>query len=301
MTKINKLAQEQKYLRKPEYYFRARDAWEDIIRHFTDINRSIKFLIPAYIGYSSNEGSGIFDPIKNQKSNYGFYNFRKDLTIDFLDLKQKVNENPSCVVLLVHYFGFPDRNYKAICDYLYENNIPFVEDCAHSLFSDYIGGACGRRGAFSFYSLHKMLPLETGGMLISNHNLKIKSGEQYSYSIFDFDFKSIYDIRRENYQILLNLLEGLNGITILYPTLPEGVCPQTFPILLEKNRDQVYFEMNKNGYGVVSLYHTMIDQLSDSKSPDAFFLAQHITNLPVHQDVETGYYEIMIKLLKNYL
>jgi len=74
-------------------------------------------------------------------------------------------------------------------------------------------------------------------------------------------------------------------ITILRKRL-NGIVPQTFPILLDDNklRDRLYFQMNKEGYGVVSLYHTLVDAIDES------FVVEHdisskILNLPVHQDV----------------
>lgn len=301
MKKISKLAEAPNDIRKPFYYERARDAWEDVIKYFLKQNPSIRVLLPSYIGYSNNEGSGIFDPVKKQNCNFGFYNFKKDLSIDFLDLKRKIEENTNCLVLLVHYFGFPDERYNEISKWLESNNVHFVEDCAHALFSDFIGGVCGKRGLFSFYSLHKMVPLNTGGMLISNKGININNVENRNFPVFDFDFKTIYDKRRDNYNFLLNLLKNIEGVTLLHPALPNGVCPQTLPIRVEKNRDEIYSAMNNKGFGFVSLYHTMIKEISKNEHSEAHYLAKHITNLPVHQDVNQDYYVEMVDLLKTYL
>ena len=45
--------------------------------------------------------------------------------------------------------------------------------------------------------------------------------------------------------------------------------------------------MNRAGYGVVSLYHTMIVQLNDEEQfPEANFISRHILNFPIHQDID---------------
>lgn len=301
MIKIDKIAKDSSYIRMPYYFDSARDAWGEVIKYFLEKNPNTKVLLPAYIGFSSNEGSGIFDPVKNHKCTYNFYNFKSDLSIDFESLKEKVLDDTNCIVLLVHYFGFPDIRYNEICTWLEQNNIPFIEDCAHALFSDYIGGVCGGRGLFSFYSLHKMLPLNTGGMLISNYGINIDNDNNKIYPIFNFDFKSIFDKRRENYNTLLELLKDVDSIEILHANLFDGICPQTLPILVKRNRDIIYSKMNENGFGFVSLYHTMIKDISEQEHPEAYYLAKHITNLPVHQDVDKSYYYEMVELLKSYL
>ena len=74
-------------------------------------------LIPAYIGYSSNEGSGIFDPIQNSKINYKFYKFTSDLNIDTEYLYKLIETNPNSVLLHVNYFGFRDKAIEEIKKY----------------------------------------------------------------------------------------------------------------------------------------------------------------------------------------
>ena len=55
--------------------------------------------------------------------------------------------------------------------------------------------------------------------------------------------------------------------------------------------------MNNEGYGVVSLYHTMIDVLQNKENKEAVKLSKCILNLPVHQDVDTNQYIPMIDCL----
>lgn len=272
-------------------FYKARNAWQSIIEAFRNKYPNAVVLLPAYIGWSQYDGSGIFDPVRNLGVPYAFYGLDKKLKIDIDHLKESVNNYENPIVLLAHYFGFPDCNYHDITNWLDHNKVYYVEDSAHAMFSDLIGGSCGRKGAYNIFSLHKMLPYEDGGILVDNqkNSLTIRQ-ENYKelLEVFSYDLKTIYDIRIKNYNYLSELVSDIKGTTLLYPKIDDGVCPQSLPILLDNfNRDEVYFKMNELGFGLVSLYHTMIDPLKNSTFESASYSSKKIINLPVHQECNT--------------
>ena len=118
------------------------------------------------------------------------------------------------------------------------------------------------------------------------------------YNLFNFDIFAIIQKRIENYEYLLSLLKEkapFYKIVILRGKLGKTV-PQSFPVLLQNNklRDRLYFRMNKEGYGVTSLYHELIEEAG------SFFKIEHeisgrILNLPVHQDADKKYMGDMVK------
>lgn len=55
--------------------------------------------------------------------------------------------------------------------------------------------------------------------------------------------------------------------------------------------------MNDSGYGVVSLYHTLIEPLQKEDYQISIDLSKRILNLPVHQDTDTSRYPEMVRLL----
>ena len=64
-----------------------------------------------------------------------------------------------------------------------------------------------------------------------------------------------------------------------------GEVPQSFPIVLHYgDRDRIYREMNAAGFGVVSLYHTLVPAIDPQLFPASAQLSRRILNLPVHQD-----------------
>lgn len=291
MTKIvsNKALDKNKHRRSFSSYYKARNAWQEVIAAYRNKYSDAMVVLPAYIGFSVNDGSGIYDPVTNLNAAHCFYGLDKKLRIDIEDFKSVVKSHKHPIVLLAHYFGFPDERYDEITDWLDTHNIFYVEDSAHAMLTDYIGGVCGRKGAYNIYSLHKVLPYSEGGMLVDNHkasSLDISQNEYLNVAdVFSYDLKTLYDTWRSNYQFLVNELKDVKGITILYPELKDGVCPQSLPVLLDDyDRNDVYFKMNELGFGLVSLYHTMIDVLKNTPYESTTYTANHIINFPVHQD-----------------
>lgn len=284
----NKAINKVHHKRKLSSYYKARNAWQAIIEAYRNKYPQATIVLPAYIGWSQYDGSGIFDPVSNLNAKYVFYGLDKKLTIDFDNLKQVVTNCSNPIVLLAHYFGFPDPNYHEITSWLDENDIYYIEDSAHAMYSDVIGGSCGRKGAYNIYSLHKMLPFDDGGILVDNQINSLEIADEHYLNIQDvlsYDLKTIYDIRIKNYLFLVGQLKDIKGTTLLYPELNQGVCPQSLPIVLDDyNRDDIYFKMNKQGFGLVSLYHTMIDALKDSTFESASYTSKKIINLPIHQE-----------------
>ncbi|TXF77541.1 DegT/DnrJ/EryC1/StrS family aminotransferase [Chryseobacterium sp.] len=277
------------YRRAWQYTDSARAAWSKIIAQYKVNHPAGKILLPSYIGWSANEGSGIFDSVKESGLEFAFYELDARLEINFSHLKEQVSKDTNQLVLLVHYFGFTDSKYNEICEWLAENNIAFVEDCAHAWLTDLVGGSCGRRGSYAFYSLHKLLPVESGGVMVNNFPDSDVDRSVNPFFDLGYDLYKIYSIRRSNYIILCNLLKNIKGIDVVYKELQDGICPQTLPVIVENyDRSKLYHEMNEKGYGMVSLYHTMITQLTDSPFGAAADLSKRIINFPIHQDVSEG-------------
>lgn len=278
----------------------ARDAWFQIIEEYKSRKLKGRILLPAYIGYSVKEGSGIFDSVRNSGLAYNFYSLNKNLEIDVDDFKQKVLRDPEQLVLLVHYFGFMDSEYIKLTSWLEDIKVEFIEDCAHSWIGDLVGGVCGRKGKKAFYSLHKLLPIESGGVLVDNSVQNEVNDNSNPLVNLGYDLNGIYEIRRRNYYFLLNRLENVKGISLIKQNLEPGICPQTFPIIIEgQTRNEIYNLMNEQGYGLVSLYHTMISELDNYDCPANKFTASHITNLPIHQDVSLEELEKMCQKLEE--
>ena len=276
------------------------------------LSQDDEVLLPSYIGWSSREGSGVFDPIEQLGVQYSFYRISQRLQVDVDDVKAKIQARRPRLLVLIHYFGFPDPNSDALCRFARDNNVFVLEDEAHAMLSDQVGGICGRSGDAAIYSIHKLLPFTRGGRLVlntNNHEETMETmgrpiGDDSAQSFGDYDLYRIALRRRENACFLLQLLRD-TGLPLepLYSSLPEGIVPQSLPVLINGgSRDDLYFQMNALGYGVVSLYHTLIEPIHSEEFPEAHYLSRHIMNLPVHQDTDkqalSNLVECLTRLLK---
>lgn len=93
------------------------------------------------------------------------------LTIDPIDLANKINKNTKAVVIM-HHAGNP-CDMEAIMKIITDNNLVLIEDCAHSVGSTYNGrmlGSFGHLACFSFQAV-KTIATGDGGMLVTNDDL----------------------------------------------------------------------------------------------------------------------------------
>lgn len=295
-TIIEKTAKDvNRYKRKTIFYKSARQGFSEILKSLKKEYNDYILLLPAYIGYSVNEGSGIYDPVVENEIEHCFYTTDENIHVNIKDYKKKVLEpQKQVVILLVHYFGYIDPKIKEIVEIARDNNAIIIEDCAHALYTDYIDHQCGEYADVSIYSLHKMLPYKDGGMVKINNSDAIQlTDTNYYYNILDYDLRKIAEKRKKNAETIENELKDCQKIKILRKVESyQHQTPQTYPILILKaDKNELYHKLNEKGFGVVSLYHTMIQDLQNDKYKTANELGTKILNLPVHQDTD----EIAIK------
>ena len=292
MSPIAKLAEDKAIYRRTISPFPSgRSAFKAILQDL-DWEEGRILLLPAYIGWSSREGSGVFDPVRESGIPFKFYKITANLNVDVEDLQLRMKEHPGAVVLVIHYFGRVDPNYNSIINLVREGNGELIEDQAHAMLTDIVGGVSGRAAGHAFFSFHKLLPVSGGGARIFNGPAPTDAPALLP-ELQTWDLHGIAQARRKNFTILHELLAPHRSIIEpLWPHLADGEVPQTYPVRLispENSRilrDRVYERMNNLGFGVVSLYHTMISELKPDNYPDSFSLANSILNLPVHQDLK---------------
>jgi len=292
---ISKVAENVERALRPSYTFQSgRNAFQTWLEA-VGVGRGDRVLLPAYIGWSSREGSGVFDPIHAVGADAVFYRVTRTLAADVEHLTEQLRSaNPKALVV-IHYFGFAEPSTREICRLARSLGVPVLEDEAHAMYSDLVGNACGREGDACIFSLHKLLPVPWGGALVLNDRSSALASrvaesnlrKDLPWAYRDYDFAAIAATRVANARTILSLLPDLAGkVDPLYREIPAGIVPQTLPVIItDKSRDELYFAMNERGFGVVSLYHTLISEIAQQGFPDSHWLAHRILNLPVHQDV----------------
>lgn len=109
------------------------------------------------------------------------------------------------------------------------------------------------------------------------------------------------------HQLCTLILPLKNHIEFPWPEFAQGELFQTLPIRIKGAghqravRDAIYDKMNQKGFGVVSLYHTLIDAIDPSEFPQSHELACSILNLPVHQDIDPKSLPGMVEALAEAL
>lgn len=290
------------------YYRQARQGMHDVIEKMHSAGMIEHVYIPGYVGWSPKEGSGIFDSISTVKGiDICYYKMTYDLWIDENDLFQKVNADKS-LVLIVNYFGFRDNKAFSIIEKLKERNVYIMEDNAHGFFTWHEHKELD--SDIVIFSLHKMFPFEDGGSLIIRNPSLIKlplTGKAFpeiNKNPYDYRVHEIAEKRKGNYAALQKalLFAENNGFVESIRSLGylNDNVPQTYPIRIKiGDRNRIYSLMNDAGFGVVSLYHTMIDDLQNEDNMEAVQLSKCILNLPVHQDVNMDEYAQMAECLIN--
>jgi dTDP-4-amino-4,6-dideoxygalactose transaminase len=265
-----------------------------------------KVLLPAYIGWSPREGSGVFDPIASLHIDCSFYALDERLRIDIDSLRTELQSGRVRVLVIIHYFGYVDPSYAEAVMIAREHDVFVLEDEAHAMLSDVVGGTCGRLGDACIYSFHKILPVESGGAAIINDPESplaqtLMADPGCALPLYDFDLNHIADKRGANSLVLDRLVRELAPeVTPLFGAPGCRQFPQSYPVMIRNgSRDRLYHEMNASGFGVVSLYHTLISQISSDCFPAAAKVSRHILNLPVHQDASEESLESMVRELAS--
>ena len=265
-----------------------------------------RVLLPAYIGWSPREGSGVFDPIAALNLDYSFYALDESLHIDLDSLRAELQTGRVRVFVLIHFFGFVDPSFADAVKIARDHGVFILEDEAHAMLTDLVGGICGRLGDACIYSFHKMLPVESGGALVLNDPAsplieKLSAATRSTLQICDYDLIGIAAQRLANSLLLDRLVRDLApGVEPLFGSPRSGEVPQTYPVLIhDVSRDELYNQMNAAGFGVVSLYHTLIAEISPARFPATAKISRHIMNLPVHQDAVAGELELMVSALAS--
>lgn len=248
-------------------------------------------LLPAYIGLSKIEGSGIFDPVRDTKIKYSFYKLNKKLEPNLKDIKEKLRTGKFSLILLVHYFGCCQTELYKFIKLCKNYNVKIIEDCAHTLLSGTkINSQLGKIGDYSIFSIHKTLHTRTGGFYYDlKRDLKrrrMKINKKVFNEFASTDINEILRIRYNNFKFVYNLIKNKKHVKNFFDHVPKNCAPLNCPIIVKEGfREKLYFALIKNNIFPTALYHTLIKEVYKRKFKDTVFLSKNILNLPTHQNI----------------
>lgn len=268
--------------RSVDVYKRARQGWLQLVGSLLASGRIKRVLMPAYVGRSPSDGSGLWDPLTDLDAPIETYRTDRRTFVDVEDLEQRVRRGPPPLVLLVHYFGFPQPALERIAQLVHGSSGVLVEDCAHSLLSEVAYGACGNTGDFTIYSFVKLLGRGPGAIVdnTGSRDMPEPTGHAAPPVVAE-DWIRLSHVRRRNYDILSDLVGA--EATLVHPELPSNVVPQSLPVLVPpSSRHAIYDSLNDQGFGATALWHTLAHAAGAPQDAEARWLSHRILNLPVH-------------------
>jgi dTDP-4-amino-4,6-dideoxygalactose transaminase len=292
------------------FFCSARSAFKYLLRRLNESGKR-SILLPAYIGYTDREGSGVFDPVSSLKLQHDFYEVDDKLSVDIHHLESMFKKHKVDMLLIIHYFGFCQNDMKEIMSLCKKYNVLLIEDCAHAPHSISKYGELGGIGDFSFYSIHKYYPTTDGGILKVNNkeyirfcNMSIEDEvlpqAETLQTLIRSNSNEINNKRRRNYLLLDRILEGISGVRKLFSHLPEGTSPHNYPLIVEDGlREPLYFELINNGIPAIALYYRMIKPIYEKGFENSIALSSSILNLPIHQDITEGDISFIVSQLKK--
>ena len=169
----------------------------------------------------------------------------------------------------------------------------------------------GAKSDAMVYSLHKMLPLDKGGVLLTtaggiSDGLDADEALSTARSLYGYDYTSAANHRQQASIALQNGMPMLDGLAVpLWKDVDlTSFVPQSYPIVIHagsEKRNHLYERLH-NTCGLTTLYHTLVDSLrDDDRFADSRWLSDHITNLPVHPAVGLESIEPMLIAIRDVL
>ncbi|MFC5498406.1 DegT/DnrJ/EryC1/StrS family aminotransferase [Caenimonas terrae] len=285
----------------------ARSAWGHLLRGVKGATAP-SVLLPSYIGITDREGSGVFDPISETASTYAFYKLDGQLRIDLDDFARCLQTGNLDVVLVIHYFGFCRNDMDHVSKICAAHGVLLVEDCAHALQRGILDRGLGSFGEYSFYSLHKYMATDSGGVLKINSDrvrlpqlpsedgISLDSMGQYIKT----NFSEVANARIDNFKAYLKYLPVLDEVKVMYE-LGEGEVPYSFPVRIKGGmREKLYFHLNNRGIPVTALYYRLIEEIKEDLFPVSYDLSREILNFPVHQDITPVDVEVICSVVDEF-
>ncbi len=253
-----------------------------------------KILLPAYIGLSKIEGSGVFDPVRAAGMPHGFYGLSERLVPDIQCIENQLRTGQYKAVFLIHYFGCCQTDLQTLVDLCHDYDALVIEDCAHTVLGGLGPQRLGSYGDFSIHSIHKSLATTDGGFLFDNKGqlaqrpvAEVSRISRQSLETWaNTDVVSASKRRRENFFRVASCIERVGGVEPLFNTIAACEVPLNFPVLVPDNRrEALYFRLMEAGVAPTALYHTLIPEISREEFPLAYRTADTILNLPTHPDI----------------
>ncbi len=291
-----------------DFIYFTKSCRNSIKQVLTTSENPTRILIPAYVGLSLVEGSGILDPIKESGTEFDFYEVDSNLDPLLPSLESKIASFDPTHVLLVNYFGFLIGNRDSAYSVISKFPVQIIEDFAHLIEPLRDRKTISMKANYEVFSLHKSIGSGVGGGALvttipdSLINDTIPESSLLSYSKSNLNY--ISEIRLRNFYHLEKEIDW-NHTEIFSRFFSDGrkpIIPLNFPIKLSSKiiRHNLYDFLTKEKIFPTSLYHRLVPEITQERYPNSIEISNTVLNLPIHQDVGPGELNLMIKVLQRF-
>jgi dTDP-4-amino-4,6-dideoxygalactose transaminase len=274
--------------------------------HQGSLNRQPVVLMPSYIGWSPNEGSGLMDPVLNSGFTPIFYQINDLLQPDFDELCKVIVANPTSALLIVHYFGMRVDIPKQVSEIAKNSEVTIIEDWAHDL-SQIENEVTNSPNHFKIYSLHKWTASKSGGFItgcfpelekLITQPMDPADADVYMRS----NLLKIAEVRWTNFLHAERLLAKVQRIDFFYTDSKQFTCPLNLPMMAKSlnERHGLYTKLVDNGIIPTALYHILVPQLDKQEFERSVNISNRIINLPIHQDCTSDEIDVMAEVIKEW-
>ncbi len=110
------------------------------------------------------------------------------------------------------------------------------------------------------------------------------------------DYRAIKERRRANFLYLLERMGADERFELPIRSLPDGVCPLLFPVIVEE-RDQIYHGLKAKGFSGYDWWGGFHPEVPWKEFPEAVLLKQKVYGIPIHQSLQEQHLDSMVRQL----
>lgn len=203
-------------------------------------------------------------------------------------------QNTGDIVFVNHEFGYLQENIQELSLL----NVPLIEDCCTTFFSQDAQNNIGRYGAYSVFSFPKFFSIQIGGLLVgenvvSNHKMVRKSSvtydeQNYILKVVGFELSKLGEIleKRKTLHEYASARFGELGFTLRFSNRP-GLVPSV--LLLNNN-------------GIIKDLQRHKDLLNRHGIQNSVFYGEDAFFIPCHQnlsEVDVDYFKFVTENFLN--
>ncbi len=132
------------------------------------------------------------------------------------------------------------------------------------------------------------------------HVMDIEMSWFSRFTMSHMSFTNACELRRANYTELFNAFLNVAGVKPLYHYLPDNVCPQVFPLIVE-NSSEIFYKLKQLNIPIIRFGEYRWEGVNALTCPVSDHYSKTVFQFPCHQSMKQDELKWMINQIKNVL